>query len=296
MDHPFRTRIDHLGLYAGRPRSLFDFFSESLGLPVTAAFTTTPEHAGGSVGLGNCFRESSKGGAPPQRGTAALSAPTIARYQVLSLQVAPGALPDILPELERRGVAHSGVVPTYAPGASEQAAVRLWDSVYLGDLLGGNVWQQMLCAAGVRSPALLRIATSLLLRAFPHGTPVLTAYYPAAAAQADSRAALRRAQGGALGVLGARRGMVRTPEPGAWSRLLGPPEAAGGLAWQPGSGPALQVLPDPRPGIALLTLQVADLGRARAALVALGIVPLRTDDGLAFTVPQNPGLQMGLVE
>lgn len=304
MNHPFINQIDHLGLYAGRPRSLFDFFTENLGLPVAVPFTTTPDYTTGSVALGNCFLEITKVGSPTQRGTAALSAPIIARYEVLSFQVPPGALPGILPDLDQRGVAHSGVVPYYTPEATDQAPARLWDNVYLGDLLGGNLWQQLLCATSrtatpgptaAHSPTLLRLASSLLLRAFPHGVPLLTAYYPGAARPFGAQA-LRQAQGGALGVVAARRVTVRSPEASAWGRLLGPSEAASGLAWQLGPGPALQVVPNPQPGIAALTLQVAELAWARAALVALGIAPVRTDEGLAFTVPQNPGLQVWLVE
>jgi hypothetical protein len=98
---------------------------------VAFPFVTHPSYATGSVGLGNCFLEITKLGSPPPPDTASITA----RYQILGFQAANNSLERAITELDDRGVARSGVVPFFAPDATNADPVRLWDNVSLGGLL-----------------------------------------------------------------------------------------------------------------------------------------------------------------
>jgi hypothetical protein len=286
------SHIDHVGIYADQPERLFRFFTDDLSLPVAFPFVTYPSYATGSVGLGNCFLEVTKLGSQSRPDTASIAA----RYQILGFQAANNALERAIAELDDRGVARSGVVPFFAPDATDADPVRLWDNVYLGGLLGTNLWQRMFLASTrrstprpsqTRSPVVRRTGVALLLRSFPAGMPVLTAYYRNLDQheRAVSRSLLATCAGGALGIEYVHHITVGVTDSQPWTRLTGQPADQDVLLVRYHEGPILEVIASPRPGIRSITLRVASVAGAGEALRSRRIAVASNTDGLAFDVP-----------
>lgn len=185
------SRIDHVGIYTGRPDQVFRFFTDDLCLPVAFPLTTYPSYTTGSIALGNCFLEITK--------------------------------------------------------------------LYLGDLLGTNLWQRLFLAATrrstprpsqARSPVVRHTGVALLLRSFPAGMPVVTAYYRNLEqhARAVSRSPLAECGGGALGIECVHRVTVGAADWQPWTRLTGEQADQHSLIVRYPEGPTLEVLASPRPG------------------------------------------------
>jgi hypothetical protein len=109
------SRIDHVGIYTDRPDQVFRFFTYDLCLPVAFPLVTYPSYTTGSIALGNCFLEITKLGSPPRPDSANVAA----RYQILGFQAADDAMERAIAELDSRGVPRSGVVPFFAPDATD---------------------------------------------------------------------------------------------------------------------------------------------------------------------------------
>lgn len=304
--HPFLQQIDHVGIQADNPEALFAFFREELGLPVAFPYAEYPFYTSGSVVLGNIFLEIMRFG--PSR---APSGPPSAQYHILGFLIRPDMLADSLTELERRDVPHSGVVPFFAPEATDENPVTLWDNVYLGGLLGENAWMRLFFAmtrqarpkpSQTRSRLLNRISLALMARAFRGGMPVLTAYYSHndAAKRAADWEALRQREGGELGVMRVQEVVVAPPaneaSREAWARLLAPqtPDAAKRYALPP--GPSIRLAAQSQPGVQTMTLQVTSLARAEAFARRREMLMAVQDDGILLRLPYTNGLTLRLRE
>ena len=123
--HPFLVHIDHVGIHVDDPAALFRFFAEDLGLPVAFPFTTYPAYSSGSVSLGTMFLELMRFGRPRRRTVVQGQA----CYHILGFLVRPGALPAAVTDLGRRGIARSGILPVFAPDATEPDPAPLWENV-----------------------------------------------------------------------------------------------------------------------------------------------------------------------
>jgi hypothetical protein len=289
---PVIRRIDHVGISTDQPERLFRFFTDDLNVPVAFPFVTYPSYTTGSVALGNCFLEITKLGPPPRPDRASVTA----RYQILGFQPADDAIERVIAELDDRGVARSGIVPFFAPEATDEEPVRLWDNVYLGGLLGTNPWQRLFLAttrrstprpSQARSPVVRRTGVALLLRSFPAGMPVLTAYYRNLDqhASAVSRSLLVPCGGGVLGIEYVHRVTVGAADWQPWTRLTGQPADQDSLLVRYSEGPTLEVIASPQPGIRSITLQVASVAGAGEALRSRRIAVTSNTNGLAFAIP-----------
>lgn len=303
MNHPFIVQIDHVGIVTSQPQALFRFFSEELLLPVPFPFMTNSFYTGGCVSLGNCFLEIMKLNPRPVPS----SPPFAADYYILGFLLERGMLQHTLHELAQRHLSHSGIMPFFAPEATDSNPLTLWDNIYLGNLLGVNVWQRLFLAMTHRLKAkpstqqstfMQPLGVALLRRAFRHGMPVLTSYYQGIDehAQAINPETLRACDGGALGIEIVDRIVVNAPDANDWVKLLGPPTVDKRFVWQIGDGPALHLNVDQQPEIASLTLKVTSLARARQWLTKLGVQMRVADNELTFTVPQTHGLNIHLSE
>lgn len=303
MNHPFLVQIDHVGIYSEQPETLFRFFTQALGLPVAFPLVSYPAYTTGSVALGNCFLEITKLGSPPKPAPP----PFAARYQILGFLVERERLQHSLRELQQRQVVHSGVLPFFAPEATDANPIIMWENVYLGNLLGTNFWQRLFLSMSRRSPAkpssqrsplMQRLAAPLLLRAFLHGRPVLTAYHTNLTehARAINRETLQACAGGGLGIIEVSHVHCSTPDASAWTKLLGNLPVANQFNWSLGDGPALHLTVNQPPALQSITLRVAKLADAHDQLVRLGITVVAAHDWLRFTVPHTHGLQMRLTE
>jgi catechol 2,3-dioxygenase-like lactoylglutathione lyase family enzyme len=282
-------RVDHVGILTERPEDVFRFFSEDLGLPIAFPFAAYPAYRTGSVALGNCFLEIT------QLGESSTSTrETAARYQILGFEVDDVSIDQVGAAVDAIGIRRSGVVPFFAPDATDALPTRLWDNVYLGELLGTNCWQKLFFAMSraspprpsvSRQPLVLRFGVAMLLRAFPSGMPVLTAYYKDRErhARAVDRAPLVECGGGALGVEFVDEVRVTAPETEPWARLLGCDHTAGPMSVRLGHGPAVRVERG-RAGIAHITLAVRSVDAAEAALRERGLGPATVDGSPAFLV------------
>lgn len=300
--HPFIEQIDHLGIQTPRPQQLFDFFHDTLGLPVAFPYSEYAGYHSGSVMLGNCFLEIMRFGHSPQNADE-----QEARYLILGFLNRAESLARTREMLQRRRVRHSDVIPFFAPEATDDNPVQMWANVYLGGLLGMNLWTRLFFfisryadtrPSDMESKALSAMFLGLMRRAFRSGMPVLTAYD---SHLDEHRAAigprrLRQAQGGLLGVRSVAEIEVGASDQDAWRRFLAPLQPDHRARVALGEGPALRLLPSPSPGIGAVVLRVASLVRAREALLAKGLQIQEEDDGLALILPDSGGLTLRLAQ
>jgi hypothetical protein len=286
------SRIDHVGIYTDRPDQIFRFFTDDLGLPVAFPLATYPSYTTGSIALGNCFLEFTKLGSPPRPDSVSATA----RYQILGFQAADNLMERAIAELHSRRVPRSGVMPFFAPDATDAQPTRLWDNVYLGELFGTNLWQRVFFAATrrstprpsqARSAVVRRTGVALLLRSFPAGMPVLTAYYRHLEqhARAVSRSPLVECGGGALGIEYLHRITVGAADWRPWIRLTGKQPDQDSLIVRYPEGPPLEIVSSQRPEIRSITVRVASLANADEALRSRGIPVLPHAGGLVFAIP-----------
>lgn len=302
--HPFITHIDHIGIHAADPKALFHFFTQVLHLPVAFPYSEYPNYYSGSVTLGNCFLELMRFGAVGQG-----AASGTARYHILGFLTE--ALPTAVSELTRRNVPHSGIVPFFAPEATDDDPIQLWANVYLGQLFGHTLWTRLFLAItkqGTPKPSLTRspwvsaISIFLMARAFRSGMPVLTAYYRHNddAKRAADWEALRQVQGGPLGIEKVQQVIVGMPQAqatwDAWQRTLAPLTPGDDGVYRLEPGPAIRLTPAERPGIQNLVLQVRDLAQAETFLRQEGVAVETAAGQLTFFLPHTGRLPVQLAQ
>lgn len=174
------TQVDHVGIHSDNPQVLFDFFSRTLGLPIVFEYTRYANYTSGSVSLGNMFLELMRFGVPKQ--TKEISS----HYLILGFLIESSMMAACLQELDKKDILHSGLLPFFSPDATDENPIRLWDNVYIGNLLGHNVWQKLFLKMSQnmkpgpsmqQSPLLSTFAVQLMSMSFRHGMPVLTEYH-----------------------------------------------------------------------------------------------------------------------
>jgi catechol 2,3-dioxygenase-like lactoylglutathione lyase family enzyme len=304
--HPFIEQIDHIGILADRPKELFNFFTEVLNLPVAFPYTEYPFYTSGSVVLGNIFLEIMRFGSP----RAATEMPT-ARYHILGFLNKPGTLAGSPAVLDRQRVPHSGLIPFFAPEATDENPVAIWSNIYLGGLLGENGWMRLLFSmtrqakpkpSMMRSRLMNRMSLALMARAFRDGMPVLTEYYQQSGDEkrAADWAALRQRNGGAVGVECAQEVVVGVPAESnrreVWARLMAPLRLEDGTRYRLGPGPAVRLEAQGNAGIQTLVLRVSSLSRAEAFAHQAGVPAKMEGKSLRLELPQTGGLTMHLTE
>lgn len=306
--HPFLDQIDHLGIQADDPAQLFQFFSQVLDLPVVFPFVEYPYYTSGSVTLGNMFLELMRFGKPKRSGA---STPNAAQYHILGFLIQPNTITQGLGELDRRGLPHSDIMPFFAPEATDHNPIKLWANVFLGGLLGENVWMRLFFSMSKRAtprPSVQRsrlanaMMLPLLTRSFRNGMPVLTEYYQHLADhnRAIDRTLLQQGQGGALGIEYVQEIVIGVPETApqstAWARLFDPlvPDETG--LWSLGGGPALRFIPQSTPGIQTMVLKVTSLEQAKAFINQADLQMEIRNKWLTLTLPHTSGLTVQLTE
>jgi catechol 2,3-dioxygenase-like lactoylglutathione lyase family enzyme len=299
--HPFVRQIDHIGIYAEDPQPVFTFFSEVLGLPVAFPYTEYAHYTSGSVALGNCFLEIMRFGQPLQEAVPQ----NRASYFILGFLTGEGGLAAAQQELSLRNVSYSDIVPFFDPAATDDNPIQIWANLYLGRLLGENLWMRLFFAltrqaeptpSAMQSPLLNRLSLSLMRRAFAQGMPVVTEYYRQREAhqQAISREPLLEAGGGLLGVERVGEVVIGVHAWAPWTHFLAPLAVDDDGVVRLGPGPSLRLVSARSPAIKRISLQVKSLERAQAALAESGAGHSVAGDRLAFTVPDSGGLSLEL--
>lgn len=232
------------------------------------------------------------------------------QYQILGFLVHQGQLATAVELLDQRRIAHGGIVPFFAPDATDNNPVAIWENVYLGGVLGSNWWMRQLFAALRRStptPSQQRsnmvntLVVPFLQRAFRTGMVVLTDYYQQNddAKRAADAEALTTCQGGALGVLGVYEIGIGTPDLSAdhaqWQRLLNPIQPTATHRWALPPGPAIRLEKWPVPNIRTMTLTVRTLDRARSWIADHGLQAEYTDGAIRLVLPTADGLSVKLI-
>ena len=306
MKHPFIRQIDHVGIQTKDPATLFRFFTDDLGLPVAFPYVEYANYWSGAVALGNIYLEIMRF-VPPYR---TLRTKPTSQYQILGFLVDAGQLPAAVDLLDQRRIAHGGIVPFFAPDATDDKPIAVWGNVYLGDLLGTNWWMRQLFAAlrcstptpsQQRSNVVNTLVVPMLQRAFRNGMIVLTDYYQQnddakRAADADAFAAC---QGGVLGLLGVREIVIGTPDLSAghaqWQRLLNPLQPTADHRWALPPGPAIRLVERSIPSICVMTLTVRTLDQAYSWIVAHGLQAECVDGAIQLMLPTTNGLLVKLI-
>lgn len=306
LPHPFLQQIDHIGIQADNPRALFEFFTEVLKLPVAFPYIEYPYYTSGSVVLGNIFLEIMRFGSSHTTPRS-----PSARYHILGFLTRPGTLAGSLAELEQRDVPHSGLVPFFAPEATDENPTAIWANVYLGGLLGENAWMRLLFAmtkqakpkpSRMRLPLVNKISLALMAGAFRDGLPVLTEYYLGHddAKRAADWEALRQGQGGGLGVECVQEVIVGVPAhtryQAVWAQLLAPKTLNLDNRSDLEPGPAIRLVTQAQPGIQTIVLQVTSLARVETFARRMGIPTVMKADRMVLKLPQTTGLMLQLTE
>jgi hypothetical protein len=232
-------QIDHIMIRTGDPHELYDFFVETLQLPI--AWPMTSPRAGvmtGGVGFGNVNVEAIQ--VPGQ---------TDSRPRLLGFAFAPSALDESLIELKKRGLTSGEPRPLVATGP-DGSKRTLWTNVTLRQFSDSD------------SPADATIHIFL--------SEYNPAYVNVDERRARLRALLRNSGGGPLGVVDVKEVVIGTVDlAGArrlWQKLLDPTFSATSNTWHIGSGPAVRLVPANENRIQALLIRVASLARAKAFL------------------------------
>ena len=233
---PVIRQVDHILVESRDPKPLFDFFAETLLLPVAWPLAESAGFLSGGLGAGNVNLEFFR---TPSRAPASARKDARARYAGLAFE--PYPLTGALRELEARGIPHD---------PPESYASILPD--------------------GTRGAAYVTVALSSFAR--PGMSIFLYEYSPAflkvdvRRKQLGNRLTLNN--GGPLGLQSVREIVVATSryeeDAAAWSKLLGKQTASGN--WQPVGGPAIRLARDSGDGIRELVFKVASLDRAQVFL------------------------------
>jgi hypothetical protein len=231
--------IDHIMIRTGNPHELYDFFTETLQLPV--AWPITNPRAGvptGGVGFGNVNVEAIQ--FPGQRD---------AQPRLVGFALEPSSLNDSLTELTRRGVTSGERRPSIAAG-SDGSKNKLWTNVTLRQFSDSD------------SPA----------DATMH---ILVSEYSRAYVNVEERRARLRSQlvasgGGPLGVVDVKEVIIGATDLASarrlWQMLLDPRPSSTANTWQIGNGPAIRLVSATQNKIQTLVIRVASLERATAFL------------------------------
>jgi hypothetical protein len=279
-------KIDHLMLQTPDPDGLFELFSTTLGLPVTAEVATRSGYRSGGVTMGNLSIEFIRfdGASGPPDGTS--------RFIGLALQPTIPAL-DAHRTLTERGIQHGppivyrGAVPQeYRPYLedADTTTAKINTNIEMGGLIGER---EILMAgvAGVAGGRLHDVVGRLVGRALgrPRLARRLTAgfsldvplvqlveyHHDLDRRRRDDAARLHDADGGTLGVTAVREVVATVPDPHItlreWETLLGRRLDEAKLI-DIGAGPSLVFEQGVDPRIDRCVVGVASLDRCRRAL------------------------------
>lgn len=310
-------QLDHLIVRAGDPRPVFDFFSETLGLPVAWPFRSYPAFTSGGVSLGNLYLETISCG--PPRATPS-GHPPAARLAALAFEA--DLLEESLRQLDARRIPH-GPVTNYTQREADGRKTRLYANSILGKMLGRSFWLDATILAG-RLPgagAMADAGTGGALVSWGMGKimtgklvflvqyfyehfagldlPHWSEFRSHAEKRAADRAALEARGGGPLGVRAVREVVAGVTDLEAaranWRKLLGDAARVATDVWEVADGPRVRLNRADADGLQTLVLEVSSQGRAETFLAERGMLGSATDDQLRIAPEKIFGLDVRLV-
>jgi len=265
---PIIQQVDHILIQASDPKSLFDFFAETLQLPVAWPVADYSGFASGGVGAGNVNLEvlrfaDQKNFASTKRSEA--------RFMGFALE--PYRLADCLPELQARGIPYDPPRP-YSSKLPNGSEGTLWTNVVLPQFSKPNLLI-FLCEY---SSAFLNAETRRN--------------------QLGGQLALKK--GGPLGVKSVKEIVVGTKDLAQdrsnWQKLLMPSAQSSAVSWQAGDGPAIDLVSDSTDRIQRIVLKVDSLKSAKNFLAEKHLLGATSAKEIAIDPSRIQGLSIRLVE
>jgi hypothetical protein len=263
---PLVRQVDHILLETAETRSLFDFFTRELQLPVAWPLADSPGFQSGGVGAGNVNLEIFRF-AVPKRGTAG------PQSRFLGLAFQPYPLSTSLAGLDARGLRHEppqhyvSTLPNGKQGA-------LWTTVMLPELSNPEM-SVFLCEY---SPEYLNVEVRRK--------------------QLVGELALKK--GGTLGIEAVKEIVIGTThlnkDRSGWRKLFQPAAASDDIVWRAGDGPAIRLVTSGKPGIRRIILKVKSLVRAKETLRVRHWLGSVTADAVAIDPRAVRGLGIWLSE
>lgn len=257
---PVIRQIDHILIQSDNPRALFNFFTETLQLPVAWPIAENSGFTSGGVGLGNVNLEILR----PAGGRAE------SRFAGLALE--PIDLADCLLQLKARKIDFDPPAP-YISKLPDGTEGTMWTTVTLSRLSRPGL-SVFLCEY---SPLYLHVEIRRN--------------------QLGGQLVLRK--GGPLGLRSVREVVTSTPElagdRAAWQSLLaGAPRTGGSLP--AGNGPSIRLVPGSTLGIIRLILQVDFLDSAKEWLKQRQMLGVAQQDYVTISPSKIQGLNIRLTK
>jgi hypothetical protein len=263
---PIIRQVDRILIESGDPKTLYNFFSADLQLPVAWPLAENHGSLSGSVGTGNVnieiFRYARRKGETPR---------ATARAHYAGLALEPYALSEALPELKARGITCSDPEP-YVSTLPNGTQGALWTTVQL--------------------PSFSKAGVSIFLYEF---SPAFLKV-DVRRKQLGNRLVLNN--GGPLGILSVRDIVIAAAndekDRAAWKRLLGEPAAGGN--WTLGKSPAIRIVPGVEDQIQKIIFQVKSLSQAKAFLTNKQMLGAASAKEISLNPTKLQGLTLSLVE
>lgn len=301
MTNSVISDIDHILIRVEHPEPLFSTLTEVFGLPSPWPLSTHPAFASIGVSLGNVDLELVRFGESTERRPNA-------RLSGVAFEPSAPTLSESQCELQRRDIAHSAVVPYVSRDESDNPE-HLWDNLYVGELLGGNLWQKAFFATTKLLPERLLArpndsdVSPLIDRVFPHGMAFLVDYDSAFAENfkcEEARRSLRTRNGGPLGVVGLREIVVGANHldavRGRWSDLFWPVTESTPNVWRFDNGLGIQLVSQSNDGFVALVVEVECLDQAKTFLATRDMIESVSESSIAIAPSTLAGLDIRLVE
>lgn len=247
-------QIDHLLIESRNPLVLYRLFTETFGLPVTWSFKQYDEFGG--VTSGGVFFGNSD--------LEFLRFDQTRSTRLHGIGFEPAPLDMAISQLALRTIPARASVP------------------YEGTMPNGEygfMWRNVML------PWFLGDATIFLCERAPYAH--------------ERRAKLQSTfDGGALGIKGVRELVVGTTDYKRmcqkWQDLLDPVQPTQPCHWQPGSGPAITVIPHPENALLRLVIEVESLAQARKFLAANNLLGSASETELTLAPDALDGLDIRL--
>jgi len=266
---PIIRQLDHLQIESPDPRELFDFFTDTLQLPVAWTYSETDTSAGGGFGTANfsvqIFRPAQELSAGPSG--------TRARARYVSIALEPYSLSECLPQLQARSIAHNKPAP-YVSTLPDQSQGTLWTTVLL---------------TGLSKPA-------LGLFIYEYSRAFLNVHVRRN--QLAGEITLRK--GGPLGIVSVKEIAIATTSPRSdaysWQSLLAPLKPLSPGVWKPGNGPAIRLVQARDDRIESVLLGVRSLEQALKFLQEQKMLGAARREEIRISPAQTQGLILRLAE
>jgi hypothetical protein len=309
---PIIKQVDHIIIRVDNSSSdqLFALFSDTFHLPVAWPLASYTSFVSGGIFAGNVNLELLTVDSQP-----AQSSHTTTHAHLYGLAFEPCLLPECLQELTQRALPYLPPIPYLQKNATGEQ-VTVWTNVFLGNLLGSNLWMKAFFILGKMLPSWLwtrassitpgstRGVTIVFDHVYRDGMILLCEYnkelHDVEQARAADHATLDSRQGGPLGLEAIQEIIVGVTDLAAveprWQILLAPTAPSSPGFWQIGKGPAIRLIRHARNGLQALVWKVASLEQAKQFLSEKGLLGTVLEQQITIAPSKVQGLDIRLVE